>query len=64
MFCEGAGPTIGSLVAVVFYKFIKTLEYEVANPGADGDPTNDPTKNPEKRAAMAFAMHDRPSDQL
>ncbi|KAI0202848.1 aquaporin-like protein [Astrocystis sublimbata] len=29
------GPLIGSLIAVVFYRFIKILEYEVANPGAD-----------------------------
>ncbi|KFA60874.1 hypothetical protein S40285_04846 [Stachybotrys chlorohalonatus IBT 40285] len=43
------GPTVGSLIAVVFYRFIKTLEYEMANPGADGDPSNDPTQNPEKR---------------
>ena len=48
----GVGPTIGSLIAVVFYKFIKMLEYEMANPGADGDPLNDPTQNPEKRAEM------------
>jgi aquaporin related protein len=48
----GVGPIIGSLIAVVFYKFIKILEYEVANPGADGDPANDPTKNPLKRATL------------
>ncbi|EGY16427.1 hypothetical protein VD0002_g1148 [Verticillium dahliae] len=49
------GPLIGSLIAVVFYKFIKMLEYEMVSPGADGDPTNDPTKNPEKRAEVAFS---------
>ncbi|KAH8677875.1 aquaporin-like protein [Xylariales sp. PMI_506] len=43
------GPLLGALIAVVFYRFIKTLEYEMANPGADGDPSNDPTVNPEKR---------------
>lgn len=31
------------------------LEYEMANPGADGDPTNDPTKNPEKHAEVTMA---------
>jgi aquaporin rerated protein, other eukaryote len=45
----------GSLLAVVFYKFIKTLEYEMANPGADGDPSNDPTKNPEKRMEVKMS---------
>ncbi|KAF7517780.1 hypothetical protein G7054_g13696 [Neopestalotiopsis clavispora] len=38
--------------AFVFYRFIKTLEYEMANPGADGDAANDPTINPEKRAEI------------
>ena len=28
------------------------LEYEMANPGQDGDAKNDPTKNPEKRAEI------------
>ncbi len=55
MFAIGVGPIIGSLLAVVFYKFIKMLEYEMANPGADGDPLNDPTKNPEKHAEVTMA---------
>ncbi|KAK8038833.1 aquaporin-like protein [Apiospora rasikravindrae] len=46
------GPLIGSIIAVAFYQFIKTLEYEMANPGADGDPVNDPTMNPEKKAEI------------
>jgi aquaporin related protein len=40
------------LIAVFFYKFIKMLEYEMANPGQDGDPENDPTKNEEKRQEL------------
>ncbi|KAH6653012.1 aquaporin-like protein [Truncatella angustata] len=40
------GPFVGCVIAVAFYKFIKTLEYEMANPGQDGDDANDPTKNP------------------
>jgi hypothetical protein len=40
------GPGLGSILAVGFYKFIKMLEYEMANPGQDGDEHNDPTKNP------------------
>ncbi|XPS79707.1 hypothetical protein M3J09_011681 [Ascochyta lentis] len=31
------GPGLGAIIAVVFYKFIKMLEYEVANPGQDDD---------------------------
>ena len=42
----GVGPGTGAVLAVLFYKFIKTLEYEMANPGQDGDPANDPTQNP------------------
>jgi hypothetical protein len=40
------GPAIGCLLAICFYKFIKTLEYEMANPGQDSDDENDPTKKP------------------
>jgi aquaporin rerated protein, other eukaryote len=31
------GPALGSLVAVVFYRILKILEYETANPGQDFD---------------------------
>lgn len=31
------GPVLGSLTAVGFYRFVKMLEYETANPGADFD---------------------------
>jgi aquaporin rerated protein, other eukaryote len=43
----GVGPFGGSIAAALFYKFIKILEYETANPGQDGDDENDPTKNPD-----------------
>jgi aquaporin related protein len=33
------GPILGALLAVVFYRLIKLLEYETANPGADSDGT-------------------------
>ncbi|KAK2050042.1 MIP family channel protein [Colletotrichum somersetense] len=49
------GPFFGTIIAVVFYKFIKILEYEMANPGADGDPENDPTKNPAKMEELRLA---------
>ncbi|KAF8855070.1 aquaporin-like protein [Acephala macrosclerotiorum] len=45
-------PIVGTFIAVFFYKFIKMLEYEMANPGQDGDIKNDPTKNDEKRAEI------------
>ncbi|KAL5406704.1 hypothetical protein PMIN04_011953 [Paraphaeosphaeria minitans] len=31
------GPLIGAVIAVLFYRLIKFLEYETANPGADDD---------------------------
>ncbi|KAF2189174.1 aquaporin-like protein [Zopfia rhizophila CBS 207.26] len=31
------GPGLGAIIAVTFYKFIKILEYEMANPGQDDD---------------------------
>jgi aquaporin related protein len=31
------GPGIGAILAVAFYKFIKILEYEMANPDQDAD---------------------------
>ncbi|KAF2643504.1 aquaporin-like protein [Massarina eburnea CBS 473.64] len=31
------GPILGAIIAVVFYRLIKLLEYETANPGADSD---------------------------
>lgn len=31
------GPLLGALLAVLFYRLIKLLEYESANPGADSD---------------------------
>ncbi|KAL8782060.1 MAG: hypothetical protein Q9213_005732 [Squamulea squamosa] len=42
------GPILGTVLASVFYKFIKVLEYETANPGQDFDEREreffDPTK--------------------
>jgi aquaporin related protein len=52
IFISGVGPFLGTLIAVFFYKFIKMLEYEMANPGQDGDPENDPTQNEMKRQEL------------
>ena len=37
------GPLLGALLAATFYKFIKLLEYETANPGQDANEDSDPT---------------------
>jgi aquaporin related protein len=68
-----AGPAIGALIAVIFYKFIKTLEYEVSSshrllwmilrlsrwpiPGPMGDPLNDPTVNPKGKTGLSDGRH-------
>ena len=31
------GPLLGALLAVLLYRLLKLLEYETANPDADGD---------------------------
>lgn len=49
---SGVGPIIGSLIAVVFYKFIKMLEYEKVDPCQDGDDKNDTMKSEGKRVAV------------
>ena len=46
------GPFLGSLLAVTFYKFVKALEYETANPGQDMNAAE----------AEAFTT-DKPSDE-
>lgn len=50
------GPGAGSLAAVLFYKFIKMLEYEVANPGQDAEDTEEAAMAAqEKRAYVQSA---------
>lgn len=60
----GVGPIVGALIAVAFYLLIKTLDYEMANPGQDADDWNDPTKNPnhevrERQRRKTAAVLDR-----
>lgn len=45
-------PWVGSGLAVIFYEVFKMLEYEMTNPGQDGDPENDPTQNPDHKIAQ------------
>ncbi|KAK7212227.1 hypothetical protein V2G26_019405 [Clonostachys chloroleuca] len=47
------GPFVGSIIAILFYRFIKTLEYEMANPGADSDDVH-PSKIHEKIVETAY----------
>jgi aquaporin related protein len=57
------GPFMGSIIAVVFYRLIKHLEYETANPGQDFDeqeqelfkPSGDPISREEVRRPNAAA---------
>lgn len=37
----GLGPALGAILAVGFYRFIKILEYEMANPGQDAKSEED-----------------------
>lgn len=39
------GPALGSILAVLFYRLIKILEYETANPGQDFDQAEDAVFN-------------------
>lgn len=41
------GPGLGALLAATFYKFIKMLEYETANPQADMDDRESKSFNPD-----------------
>lgn len=47
------GPALGSLIAVVFYRLMKTLEYETANPGQDFDDKEDEVFQPDEDPASA-----------
>jgi len=47
------GPFLGSVVAVGFYKFIKLLEYETANPDQDSDHLEVRSQRPMSRASHA-----------
>ena len=51
------GPILGAVIAVLFYRLIKMLEYETANPGADSDgqaPPAGPARVDETGASSEF----------
>lgn len=58
------GPFIGTLIAVIFYRLIKILEYEMVNPGQDGDFENDPTKNPNHEIAQVVEVRQAEVDEI
>jgi aquaporin rerated protein, other eukaryote len=45
------GPAMGSVIAVIFYRLIKALEYETANPGQDFDEQENEIFNPSEDPA-------------
>jgi len=47
------GPLMGSCIAVGFYRFIKALEYETANPGQDFNEKEAEVFNPDEDPARA-----------
>ncbi|KAK5109577.1 hypothetical protein LTR62_006928 [Meristemomyces frigidus] len=65
------GPTLGSLLSVGFYRFIKVLEYETANPGQDFNEKeaeafdfDEETAGTGADVSRPAAQHAQPSAQL
>ncbi|KAF4302573.1 Major intrinsic protein [Botryosphaeria dothidea] len=57
------GPAIGAIMAVLFYKFIKILEYEMANPGQDAvheeEAKNEAESLKNKESKISLAARER-----
>ncbi|KAL8830011.1 MAG: hypothetical protein Q9191_001675, partial [Dirinaria sp. TL-2023a] len=58
------GPLLGSLLASGFYKFIKVLEYETANPGQDFDENETQLFDPEKDVNRPMVNFAAPSETM
>lgn len=58
------GPLLGSLLASGFYKFIKMLEYETANPGQDFDENETQLFDPEKDVNRPMVNFAAPSETM
>lgn len=56
------GPLLGSLLAAGFYKFIKMLEYETANPGQDFDENETQLFDPDKDVSRPMVNFSAPSE--
>lgn len=58
------GPVLGSVVAAGFYKFIKILEYENANPNQDASRAKQQQRQREKALLMAAGINEAEADQV
>ena len=56
------GPILGALLAAGFYKFIKVLEYETANPGQDAD--HDAQVENRKQHLVAAGINDNDAQHV
>ncbi|GAM83054.1 hypothetical protein ANO11243_010400 [Dothideomycetidae sp. 11243] len=56
------GPVLGSMLAAGFYKFIKVLEYETANPGQDTDHST--TVQKRRDLLIAAGIHEDDANQV
>lgn len=56
------GPFLGSIIAAGFYKFIKVLEYETANPGQDMD--NSTSIEDKKKMLLAAGINEHDATQV
>lgn len=53
------GPSLGALLAAGFFKFVKMLEYELANPGQDSD------REKHRQNTVLYSRNDAsPADRL
>jgi hypothetical protein len=58
------GPALGAVLAVGFYRFVKLLEYETANPGQDFNEKEDQAFEFEEENAATAADVERPTPGL
>lgn len=59
-----AGPVLGSIVAAGFYKFIKILEYESANPNQDASKVQQQQEQRRKDLLMAAGIDEAEADRV
>lgn len=59
-----AGPVLGSIVAAGFYKFIKILEYESANPNQDASKVQQQQEQRRKDLLMAAGIDEAEAEKV
>ena len=59
-----AGPVLGSVVAAGFYKFIKVLEYENANPNQDASKVQQQQEQRRKDLLMAAGIDEAEAEKV